>query len=285
MVVSVSLLNTIVDSMSEWYFTVLKKQIFENTGFDCSSYSDKFLKRRLEIRMNANNVKSYREYLGFLRRDPLEYRELIQALTIPITAFFRDPDVFGDFERLVLPRLVTRKRERGQRMVRVWSAGCASGEEAYSIAMLMREYLGAEIHDFIISIRGTDINDEALLKAKRGEYSYREVMKVPRTYLKKYFIDLGGGRYKVSDELKHLVRFEKHDLLSGVWRRFFDIIFCRNVLIYFSRKVHGEIHRHLYEALNDNGFLIVGKTELLYGRTREMFTPVSDRGIYQKVAT
>ncbi len=271
----------LTDMSENWDFAVLKRQIFRDTGFDCSPYSDKFLKRRFDIRMRANDVKSYREYAGLLRRDPLEYAELIEALTITVTEFFRDPDVFEDFRRIVIPKLIADKRRKRQKMIRIWSAGCASGEEVYSIAISMSEFLGPKLDNFILSIHGTDIDGEALTKAKKGEYTPKEVKEVPKAYLRRYF-SFNGEKYVVDEGLRRLVKFEKHDLISGKPHQYFDVIFCRNVLIYFSREAHKKVHMRLYDALNDGGFLIVGKTELLHGKTREMFVPVSEKGIYQK---
>jgi chemotaxis protein methyltransferase CheR len=262
-------------------FAVLKRQILRDAGFDCSPYNDKFLKRRFDIRMRANNVRSYREYAGLLERDPPEYTELIEALTIPVTEFFRDPDVFEDFEKTIIPKLIADKKRKKQKIIRVWSAGCASGEEAYSIAMSMNEFLGPKLDDFILSIQGTDIDDGALAKAEKGEYTPKKVKKVPGVYLRKYF-SFDGEKYKIDEGLKRLVKFEKRDLISGKPHQYFDVIFCRNVLIYFSREAHKKVHMRLYDALNDDGVLIVGKTELLHGKTREMFVSVGEKGIYQK---
>ena len=265
----------------DWDFAVLKKQILMDAGFDCSSYSDKFLKRRFDIRMRANNVGSYREYGALLKRDPLEYTELIEVLTIPVTEFFRDPDVFEDFEKVVVPKLIADKKRKKQKVIRIWSAGCASGEEAYSIAMLMDEFLGPKLDDFTLSIHGIDIDDAALAKAERGEYTPEEVKKIPEAYLKKYF-GFDGKKYRIDEGLKRLVRFKKHNLISGKPYRYFDVIFCRNVLIYFSREAHEKVHMLFYDALNNDGFLIVGKTEMLSGKVREMLVPVGNKGIYQK---
>ncbi len=265
----------------DWDFAVLKKQILRDAGFDCNPYSDKFLKRRFDIRMRANNVGSYREYAALLKRNPLEHTELIEALTISVTEFFRDPDVFEDFKKVVIPKLIADKERKKQKVIRVWSAGCASGEEAYSIAMLTNEFLGPKLDDFTLSIHGTDIDDGALANAKRGEYTPEELEKIPEAYMKKYF-SFDGKKYKIDEGLKRFARFEKHDLISGKPYRYFDVIFCRNVLIYFSREAHEKVHMLLYDALNDDGFLIVGKTELLHGKAREMFVPVGEKGIYQR---
>lgn len=265
----------------DWDFAVLKKQILRDAGFDCNPYSDKFLKRRFDIRMRANNVGSYREYAALLKMNPFEHTELIEALTISVTEFFRDPDVFEDFEKIVIPKLIADKKRKKQKVIRVWSAGCASGEEAYSIAMLTNEFLGPKLDDFTLSIHGTDIDDGSLANAERGEYTPEELKKIPEAYMKKYF-SFDGKKCKIDEGLKRFARFEKHDLISGKPYRYFDVIFCRNVLIYFSREAHEKVHMLLYDALNDDGFLIVGKTELLHGKAREMFVPVGDKGIYQR---
>jgi chemotaxis protein methyltransferase CheR len=263
-------------------FKALKRQILKDKGFDCNQYRNKYIKRRLAIRMRANNVDSCKDYAMLLNRDPTEYDELIEALTISVSEFFRDASVFEYFRKTVIPVLIQDKRRKNQKIIRIWSAGCASGEETYSIAILMRDFLGVNLGNFLISVHGTDIDDESLGKAKNGEYTFEGVKNVGKGFLSRYFI-FDSGKYRVSDKIKGMVNFEKHDLVSGKPLAHFDVIFCRNVSIYFSRAMHEKLYIDFYNALNNDGFFVMGKTEMLCGGARNLFIPVNAReGIYQK---
>ena len=263
-------------------FNVLKRQILKDKGFDCNQYRDNYVQRRLAIRLRANNVHSCKDYAMLLKREPTEYDELIEALTITVSGFFRDASVFAYFRKAVIPALIQDKRRKKQKIIRIWSAGCASGEETYSIAILMSDFLGANLGNFLIFVHGTDIDDEALEKAKRGEYTFEEVKNVRKGFLSRYFV-FDREKYRVSDKIKGLVKFEKHDLVSGKPLAHFDVIFCRNVSIYFSRDMHEKLYMDFYNALNNDGFFVMGKTEMLCGSARKLFIPVNAReGTYQK---
>ncbi len=259
----------------------LKNLVYEEGGFDCSPYSKKFMKRKFKNRMRLNNIKSYKEYANFLKNNPGEFSKLIDAIKIPVTEFFRDQEVYEDFETVVLPELVSTKEQKKQNMIRFWSAGCASGEEPYSIAMSAKEVLGDKLDRFNLRIHGTDIDEEAIEKAKNGIYSEDDVEGVPRDYLNKYF-NQKDGEYEVKHELKRIVRIKKHNLVSDDPLTGFDVIFCRNMLIYFSKETHAKIHMRLFDSLRDKGYLIIGKTELLHGEPRDKFEPVTKNRIYQK---
>ena len=264
-------------------FEVLKCQILKDQGFDCNQYRDTYVKRRLAIRLRANNLYSYRDYAKLLNSDPMEYNELMAAFTITVSEFFRDASVFDYFRKNVIPSLILDKQRKKQKIIRIWSAGCASGEETYSIAILMYDFLGATPENFIISVHGTDIDGASLAKAKKGEYTFEEVKNVGADSLSQYFV-FDQGKYRISDKIKGLVKFEKHDLISGKPLAHFDVIFCRNVSIYFSRAMHERLHIEFYNALNNDGFFVLGKTEMLYGTARKLFKPVNAKeGIYQKM--
>jgi chemotaxis protein methyltransferase CheR len=262
---------------------VLKCQILKDKGFDCNQYRDAYVKRRLAIRLRANNLDSYRDYAKLLNSDPTEYNELMDAFTITVSEFFRDASVFDYFRKNVIPALILDKRRKKQKIIRIWSAGCASGEETYSIAILMYDFLGGNLEDFIISVHGTDIDGASLAKAKKGEYTFDEVKNVGADSLSPYFV-FEQGQYRICDRIKGLVKFEKHDLISGKPLAHFDVIFCRNVSIYFSRAMHERLHMEFYNALNNDGFFVLGKTEMLYGTARKLFKAINAKeGIYQKI--
>ncbi|KXB06997.1 hypothetical protein AKJ51_02340 [candidate division MSBL1 archaeon SCGC-AAA382A20] len=262
----------------------LKKIIFEEGGFDPSPYSKKFLKRKIRNRMRKHDIDSFRKYANFLEESPSECSILIDAISIPVTEFFRDREVWDDFEDIVLEELISDKKDKGQKLVRVWSAGCASGEETYSIIMSIKEFLGSNFDELNVRVYGTDIDDEALSKARKGVYTEEEVENVPKKFLKKYF-EPDDGKYRVKKTLKRNLKFKKHNLIDGPEFNNFDVIFCRNMVIYFSKDSHQIVHNRLYESLNDSGFLIIGKTEILHGKAREKLKRVTKNRIYKKPST
>lgn len=151
-------------------FLALQKRIFKERGLDLSQYKEKCLKRRIDVRLRVTGAQSYLEYMVVLRKDPKEYDRLFDTLTINVTNFFRDINTYSVIENKVIPELVSSKKNQGKKIIRIWSAGCASGEEPYSIAILFHEILKESIGDFLISIYATDIDEEVMGKAKKAEY-------------------------------------------------------------------------------------------------------------------
>ena len=143
-------------------------KIYKETGLDCKQYKDNYLKRRINVRVRALNVESYHDYMRILDNNPDEYDLLLDKLTINVTQFFRDTTVFKAVRNTVLPALISDKKKGNKKLIRIWSAGCASGEEPYTISILLHEVLGSDINNFMISIYATDIDDAVMAKAKKG---------------------------------------------------------------------------------------------------------------------
>lgn len=266
-------------------FPLLKKKIVYDTSLDCHQYKDNYLKRRIAVRMNAKKVPTYFEYMQLLSSDPGEYDALLRDLTINVTQFFRDPEVFHILEEEFIPFLIYNKVKQGKRVIRIWSAGCASGEEPYSLAIIMHDLLGSEMDNFIVTILGTDIDEASLMSAKKGEYLPRQVEKVRLGYLNCYF-QFDGEMFRLSDEIKDMVRFKKLDLFSEVRGGNYDLILCRNVLIYFTKDMQKKLIDNFYDSLNWGGYLVLGKTETLIGNPDHKFQILNNRErIYQKNKT
>jgi chemotaxis protein methyltransferase CheR len=266
-------------------FPLLKKKIQNDTSLDCHQYKDNYLKRRIAVRMNAKKVPTYFDYMHLLSSDPDEYDELIKDLTINVTQFFRDPEVFHLLEEEFLPLIIYHKVKSRKRAIRIWSAGCASGEEPYSLAIIMHDLLGAEIDNFIITIMGTDIDEGSLKAAKIGEYLPRQIENVRLGYLNSYF-QFDGEMYHLSDEIREMVRFKKLDLFSEVRGGSFDLILCRNVIIYFTKDMQKKLLDNFYNSLNWDGYLVLGKTETLIGSPQHKYDTINARErIYQKNKT
>jgi chemotaxis protein methyltransferase CheR len=269
--------------VQERYFEILKHEIFKDTTLDFSQYKDNYLKRRLNIRMRACGVGSYDKYLRLLRTDPTEYDFLLKDVTINVSQFFRDPGMFRLLEKEVLPLLIYEKVKKSRKVLRFWSAGCATGEEAYSLAILLRDLLAESFDTFLPSIYGTDIDDDSLAHARAGRYLPRQVENVHPRLLKRYFT-FDGEMYGVEDDIRNMVRFKKEDLFNYNQATYFDIILCRNVIIYFTRDMQERLFSNFYDVLNLNGYLIIGKTEGIFGDSKDKFEVVNSKErIYQKI--
>lgn len=267
---------------SDQGFLALQKRIFKERGLDLSQYREKCLKRRIDVRLRATGMHSYLEYMAVLKKDPSEYDRLLDALTINVTNFFRDKSAYRIIEDSVIPELVSSKKKYRKKIIRVWSAGCASGEEPYSMAILFHEILGNKINDFLISIHATDIDKPCLEKAKTAEYEAGAFSGVDEKILRLYFKrDL---KYRLKEEIRQMVKFKRHNLISDRPLACLDIILCRNVLIYFSRGLQMRLFGKFCKGLNKGGYLILGKAESLSEVSAELFRPVNIRErIYQKI--
>ena len=263
---------------TEYSFEVLKKIILRRIGLDCNYYRDSYLRRRIDLRMKNYGLNSYWDYVKILINNEDEWHSLIRDLTVNYTSFFRDPDVFFYFKTRILPVLLNNKR-----VIRILSAGCSSGEEPYTISMIINDVLKSKVNRYLVSIYAVDIDETALKRAIKGEYEKRAVEKISKEYLQKYFEKV-NGKYRIKKCVKRLVHFKKMDLTQGVRYKNLDVIFCRNTLIYFSKKAQAKICMDFYDALNYNGYLILGKTEILPEEVADKFTCVDvDRRVFQKI--
>lgn len=266
---------------NEKEFTDLKAIIKKKIGFNCDEYKQAHLKRRLMVRLRANRSRTYKEYAITLLNSYEETLKLKDVLTVNVTELFRNPETFDAFSQIALPELIYSKGEN--RIIRVWSAGCSNGEETYSIAIMLLEFLGQMAKNYNISILGTDIDEECLEKAISGGYNAKQLEKISRERLERFFIKYGDG-YRVIDKLRDIVHFKRHDLISGPGLSGFDIIFCRNVTIYFDRKQQERLYMNFYNSLNEGGYFLMGKTETLVGQAGGLFRPVDlKERIYRKL--
>jgi chemotaxis protein methyltransferase CheR len=251
---------------------VLKSLIKEKLGFNCEYYKNSHFKRRIDVRMRASGSKNYGDYVKLLKENTDERAVLMDTLTVNVTNFFRNSEVYDIIEKEVLPAVIKARGAGHIKSIKIWSAGCSIGVEAYSIAMLLHHILGDSIKRYNISITGTDIDKASLQQAQQGVYSEAEMKDVRPAFLKKYFV-LQGNQYHVIDELKKMTHFKSHDMISGLKMSGFDIIFCRNVTIYFEKELQETLYMDFYNGLNENGFFVMGKTETLLGPSKDRFKP------------
>ncbi len=266
---------------------ILKKiidYIQKDKSLDFHQYRPSFIQRRIDTRLRATGCETYLDYYRLLKRDGGEVEKLVHVLTIHVSEFFRDPSVFRTLRHKILPYLLKRKERTGQRLVRFWSAGCAQGEEPYSLAMIALEANAEFRGKFSIRVYATDIDEEIIEEARRGVYEIGKIRNLPRLYRRKYFEALGGEFYKIKDEVEKIVKFKFHDMLSEPPLKYIDILLCRNVIIYFSREERGLIIKKFYEALHPGGYLVLGKTETLSKAKELGFKSVDlHERIYQKL--
>ena len=246
-------------------FIQLRDLIYEKSGLFFDEKKIYFVKKRIKNRLETLGFSNSLDYYRYLRygKDVKELNRFIEALTTSETYFFRELPQLKSFSEKALPLIVEEhvKQGLGQRIF-VWSAGCSTGEEPYTLAMLLKENpaLG---HGWNITIFGSDINDQALASAARGQYSDRSVKDVPPNYLKKYFTKTPTG-YNVNDEIKGMVTLKNVNLIDKIQMRQFrnvDFIFCRNVLIYFSDESRKQVLNYFYDSMTQGGFIFLGHSE------------------------
>ena len=267
------------DYLENSAFQKVKRMITQATGLNCSGYRDEYLKRRFEIRLRATGTGTYGRYIVYLNKHPEEFTNLLNDLTVNYTTFFRDRDVYQYLEYRLFPKLFLSKS-----LVKIWSAGCATGEEPYSLAILVHKVLEKRLPEHSVSIIASDIDEDALAKARRGVYGVRQVSTVTSSMLNQFF-DKEGDGYRVKDFIKDMVHFERFDLMNKPQHSQLDLILCRNVMIYFSKEGQQHIHMNFYHALKDNGYLITGKSEILSGEPAKKFQAIDYIiRLYQKSA-
>jgi two-component system CheB/CheR fusion protein len=247
----------------------LLEKISAEYNFDFREYKPVSLARRLRLRMQQVRVDSFDAYTAYLDRHPGEHVALFNTILINVTAFFRDPEAWKVLAQDVIPRLVDEAGATGA--LRVWSAGCSSGEEVYSTAMLVGEHLGDRSRNFNVKIYATDVDDEALHAGRQGLYRVEDVKDVPPDLLEKYFTREGQA-YRFRRDLRRWCIFGRHNVAQDPPLSHVDLLICRNVLIYFSSDLQDRILARFQYSVREGGFLFMGRAESLLTRSR-WFTP------------
>ena len=247
-------------------YELLSSLIYNKIGIRFEAKKIYFLSKRIHKRMAKLGFDSAIDYIRFIRHldtEGKEIQELYNLLTINETYFFRDYGQLQSFAEHCLPQVVDKKAANSNKTIRIWSAGCSTGEEAYSIAIILLEMID-DFQDWDIRILATDIDKEALLKAGKAIYSSRSVKDIPEEYLDKYFYKSETNKYMLLNNIKGMVTFEHHNLANRLElrkKRGFDFIFCRNVLIYFDEVSRKKVVDHFYIALNKGSFIFLGSSE------------------------
>jgi two-component system CheB/CheR fusion protein len=251
-------------------FESLLNYLKESRGFDFTGYKRSSLMRRVTRRMNQIGMTDYPEYLDHLQVDPDEFTSLFNTILINVTAFFRDSEAWDYLRAHALNALLTAKPPGS--VIRVWCAGCASGEEAYTLAIAMAEILGPEAFRDRVKIYATDVDEEQLNEARQATYGEREMQTVPKDLRDRYF-EGSGGRFTFRKDLRRSVIFGRNDLVQDAPISRIDLLTCRNTLMYFNVEAQTKILGRFHFALNDGGVLFLGKAEMLLSHSN-LFTPI-----------
>lgn len=251
-------------SMTDHQFKVMSKIIYDRSGIHFPENKKYIIESRLSHRITELEMESFDQYISYLTMGPYqmdEFQEMFNRITINETSFFRNEAQLDVFERVILPELLDARS--GNKRLRIWSAACSTGEEPFTLAMLLHRSLGVRLSDWRIEILGTDISEKALNVAQSGVYTSYAIRSTPKLMLDRYFTH-NGHQYTLSDEIRSMVSFEKHNLKDnmaakrhGTW----DVIFCRNVLIYFDDPMKKSVIDMFDKQLTPDGALLIGHSE------------------------
>jgi chemotaxis protein methyltransferase CheR len=246
-------------------FKLLGEFIYRKVGIRFEENKIYFLNKRVGSRMQSLKIETVTEYINYIRflDNGNEMQQLVNLITVNETYFFREYEHLQAFAEICIPEIIERKRLNSDYRLRIWSAGCSSGEEPYTLAIILREMLDNITH-WQIEIQATDIDKNILQNAVNAVYSERSIKDVPPEYFDKYFTASPNRTYALVDKVKDMVKFN-HQNLSDTRQlrqyRAFDFIFCRNVLIYFDEKSRKDVVDHFYTALNQGGYVFLGSSE------------------------
>lgn len=271
-----------IDIAVESGFATLLAKVERERGFACASYKQSCLRRRIKTRMRAMRVDTYESYMDVLDREPREMDRLVDALTINVTRFFRNPAVWDVVATQVVPSVWFSELDS----IRVWSAGCATGEEALTAAILFHRH--AAVNGMLsqlnrLSVVGTDVDPLAVQAAARGDYTEADVAEVEPDLRRRYFS--AEAPYRVAAGVEACVRYARHDLLKDPYpSEPQHLIICRNVLIYFDRAVQQQVIEQFRASLAPGGYLVMGRVESLLGASRAFERVSARERIFRKVS-
>jgi two-component system CheB/CheR fusion protein len=261
-------------------FESLLEYLRANRGFDFTGYKRPSLMRRVSRRMQGGGVESFGEYQDYLEVHPEEFAALFNTILINVTSFFRDQPAWDYLAGEIIPRIAANTPD--DESIRVWSAGCASGQEAYTLAMVLAEALGVQRCRQRVKIYATDVDEEALEEARHASYSAQQVKEMPSRLRDKYFEASGDG-YIFNNDLRRAVIFGRHDLVHDAPISRLDLLVCRNTLIYFNSEMQRRILARFHFALKESGYLFLGKAEMLLTHSHLFDAEGLDYRIFSKV--
>src|SRR4051812_43361784 len=264
-------------------FEALVDYLKRERGFDFTGYKRPSLVRRVRRQMQVVGVSTFEEYVDYLEVHPDEFTALFNMILINVTGFLRDADAWQELRATILPAML---RERSSGPVRVWSAGCASGEEAFSLAMCLADVLGADAFRSRVKIYATDVDEEALAQARHASYAPADLEDVPADLVERYFEPVNGSdRLAFRKDLRRCIIFGRNDLVQDAPISRIDLLACRNTLMYFNSEQQARIVQRLHFALNPSGVLFIGKAETLWSHSSLFQATDLKRRFFRKVSS
>lgn len=242
-------------------YELFRKVIYDESGITFSETNRSILDSRIKEILRQKNLASPRDYYAIITKDPEEMKIMLDSVTTNLTRFFRNQPHFDAFINYVIPHVVEEKKKGIDRTIKIWSAGCSTGEEPYTIAMIMKEICPP---GFNFKITASDISLKSLMTAQQGFYAENKVEGVPADYLSKYFTKTEGG-YQIKKEVMDTIHFDYHNLKNDSGARNLDVIFCRNVLIYFDEAAQLQVINRFWNSMAPSSYLFIGHSESLFG--------------------
>ena len=260
-------------------FDMYRNLIYSESGITFTATNRSILESRLKERLREHNIQSAKEYYTKITGNKEELKAFLDAITTNLTRFFRNQAHFDALEKHVVPELFKIKKTSPSTTLKIWSAGCSTGEEPYTIAMLMSEILSPP---WKFEIVASDISLKCLMTAKEGFYPETRIVGIPDNYLKKYFDKVEGG-YKIHADIQSKIRFDYHNLKNDSGLQNMDIVFCRNVIIYFDEAAQTAVMNRFWNAMASKSFLFIGHSESLFGmKTQFEFVKTEWATLYRK---
>lgn len=233
-------------------YEYFKNMVFQLTKIDLNAYKERQMKRRIDSLISKHGYKGYDQYVQVLKTDKARFEEFVTYLTINVSEFYRNPEQWKVMDQEIIPELISNFGKN----LKIWSAACSTGDEPYSLVMALSRHIPLNM----IRITATDLDKQVIAKAKVGLYSEKSIEAVPDDLKKKYFTKVGLS-YQISDEIKSRVEFKEHNLLENNYPTGYNMIVCRNVLIYFTEEAKDDVFKKFYQSLAPGGILFIGSTE------------------------
>ena len=267
------------DALNDADFEKFRKTIYDESGITFSATNRPILDSRIKEILREKKIGTAAEYYSLILKDHEEMKKMLDSVTTNLTRFFRNQPHFDAFEKYVIPHVLEEKRKTGDKTVRVWSAGCSTGEEPYTIAMILKRILPL---GYNFSVTASDISLKSLMVAQQGFYAENKVDGVPPDYLSQFFTKKEKG-YQINKEIMDSVKFDYHNLKNDSGMRNIDVVFCRNVMIYFDEPAQLVVLDRFWNSMAKHSYLFIGHSESLFGmRTKFEFLKTDWACLYQK---
>lgn len=267
------------DALNDADFERFRKIIYDESGITFSATNRPILDSRIKEILREKKIETASEYYALILRDHEEMKKMLDSVTTNLTRFFRNQPHFDALEKYVIPHILEEKRKNGDRTIRVWSAGCSTGEEPYTIAMILKRILPL---GFTFSVTASDISLKSLMVAQQGFYAANKVDGIPPDYLAQFFTKKENG-YQISKEIMNCVKFDYHNLKNDSGMRNIDVVFCRNVMIYFDEPAQLYVLNRFWNSMARHSYLFIGHSESLFGMdTKFEFLKTDWACLYQK---